>query len=191
MKVRNKYRVQNSRAGFSMLEAIVVIAIIMILASSVAMIQFQQTQIFLAADVALAQVADQMLLARQVAIDQRRIVDLQFIGNNNVVIVRRDDLVNTTTLADVTLPAGYTFSFPMGAIDTPDGFGNAAAVDLGGGTVGIFLADGTFVDGANSILNGTVFTMGGPIATARAVTLSGATGRIKRYAWRTALWEQQ
>ena len=178
------------RAGFSLIEAIVVVAIIMTLATSVAMIQFQATTELLDADAALTQVVGQLRLARQVAIDQRRNVQLQFISTNNVQIIRQDDSTNTTTVADVTLPAGYAFGFPSGAGDTPDGFGNSAAVDLGGGTTGLFLADGTFVDGSNAIVNGTVFTMGPTAATARAVTLSGATGRVKQYAWRNSTWEQ-
>jgi type II secretory pathway pseudopilin PulG len=178
------------RAGFSLIEAIVVVAIIMILATSVAMIQFQATTELLDADAALTQVVGQLRLARQIAIDQRRNVQLQFISTNNVQIIRQDDSTNTTTIADVTLPSGYSFGFPSGSGDTPDGFGNSAAVDLGGGTTGLFMADGTFVDGSNALVNGTVFTMGPTVATARAVTLSGATGRVKQYAWRNSAWEQ-
>ena len=178
-------------AGFSLLEVVIVVAVVMILATSVAMIQFQATSELLDADVSLAQVVDQMRLARQIAIDQRRNVQIQFVGTNNVQVIRQDDPNNTTTVVNVLLPSGYTFAFPNGSGDTPDGFGNSAAVDLGGGTTGTFLGDGTFVDGSSALLNGTVFTMGGTGPTARAATLSGATGRVRRYAWRSNVWEQQ
>ena len=180
----------HSCGGFSLLEVIVVSAIILVMATSVAMLQYRSAQGLLGADAAIAQVASQMRYARQVSIDQRRTVQLLFIGNNQIQVVRQDDANNTTVMADVTLPAGYTFAMPNGAGDTPEGFGNNAAVDLGGGTAGNFLSDGTFVDANSAILNGTVFTMSGAAGTARTATLTGATGRVKRYIWTNGAWEQ-
>ena len=66
------------QAGSSRLEAVVVVAITMVLASSVAVIQFRVVTELLDADAALVQFEDQMRLARQVGIDQRRNIQLQF-----------------------------------------------------------------------------------------------------------------
>ncbi len=176
--------------GFSLTEVVVVVGIIMVMAAGVAMLQFGSAQVLIDADAAIAQVASQMRYARQVSIDQRRTVQLLFIGTNQIQVVRQDDANNTTVMADVTLPTGYTFAMPNGAADTPEGFGNNAAVDLGGGTTGNFVSDGTFVTANNAILNGTVFTMSASTGTARAATLTGATGRVKRYIWTNGAWAQ-
>jgi hypothetical protein len=166
---------------------------IIMAASAVALIQYRSVRQVLDADVALAAVTSQMRYARQIAIDQRRNVGIEFLLPGTIEVVRWDDAVNTTSMAVTPLPGGYTFSMPMGAPDTPDGFGNDAAVDFGADDVtgGTFLADGTFVDVTNSILNGSVFTMSQTAGTARVATLSGATGRTKRYAWVDAGWEAQ
>ncbi len=177
--------------GFSLLEVLLVVGIIMVLVSSVAMLQFRTAEELLGADAAAAEVVGQMRYARRVSIDQRRTVQLLFVGNNQIQVVRQDDATNTTVMADVTLPTGYTFAIPTGAGETPEGFGNAAAVDLGGGTGGSFLSDGTFVDANNAILNGTIFTMATQTGTSRAVTLTGATGRAKRYSWANGQWNLQ
>lgn len=182
----------HSEAGFSLLEALVVAGIMMAMATAVVM-QYRSAQVFLDADVALAQVTSQIRYARQIAIDQRRNVDIHFIGSAEIQIVRWDDATTFTTVAAVTLPSGYTFDMPTGAPDTPDGFGNDTPVDFGAATVtgGRFLGDGTFVDQSNAILNGTVFTMGATSESARVATLSGSTGRTKGYQWVNGSWVAQ
>jgi hypothetical protein len=65
--------------------------------------------------------------------------------------------------------------------DTPQGYGNAEAVYFNGDTGGIFVSDGTFVNQAGVVLNGTVFTVGSAAGSARAITLSGGSGRVNQY----------
>jgi hypothetical protein len=93
-----------------------------------------------------------------------------------------------TVMADVTLPSGYAFGLPQSVGDTPDAFGNAAPVYFNNNTAGTFLGDGTFVDSSNVLLSGTVFTIGSGNGSARAVTLAGATGRIKQYYLQGTTW---
>jgi hypothetical protein len=73
-----------------------------------------------------------------------------------------------------------------GAPDTPDGFGNKGAVEFGGLVGGpptmLFQSDGTFVDTNGNLMNGTVFIGIPNVPTSgRAVTVVGATGRIRMY----------
>ena len=186
-----RHRSRRGSSGFSLVEILVVVGIIFVMATAVATIQFRTAGELIDADAALAQVVGQMRFARQVSIDQRRTVEIQFNGTNNIQVIRQDDANNTTVMGDLTLPSGYSFQMPGGAPDTPEGFGNSVPVDLGGGTNGTFLSDGTFVDNSNSILNGTVFTMGSDVLTARAATLTGSTGRVKQYSWNNGAWLQQ
>ena len=115
-------------------------------------------------------------------------------------ITRQDLGGGTTVMSDVTLPAGYTFAFPPGIADTPDGFlpgsslyvsigTTGTAVYLGAGTTGTFLGDGTFVDNSNVLLNGSVFTMGSGNGTARGITLAGSAGRVKQYWLQSSAWK--
>lgn len=177
-----------SRAGFSLIEVLLVLALTTLM-TLVAVTQFRRTEELLAADTAMAQVASQFRLARQAAIDQRRNVAIEFTGGSRIRVVRWDDPSNTTVLVDENLPGGYTFALPSGAPDTPNAYGNATPVAFGGPTGGTFRPDGSFIDTANGILSGTIFTMTSDPVTARAVTVTGATGRVQRFAWRTTTWE--
>jgi len=77
-----------------------------------------------------------------------------------------------------------------GVPDTPMKFGNSAAVYIGnpptagGPTFMQFNPQGTFTDNNGSLLYGTIF-IGIPsrVATARAVTIMGGTGRVRPYTY--------
>jgi type II secretory pathway pseudopilin PulG len=184
-------------AGFSLLETIVVVSIVMIMATVVSM-QYRSTLDLLDADVAIGEITSQMRYARQVSLDQRRVVRIDFVAPSTIRVVRINGIDDTTVMSEIDLPGAFAFAIPASAAgtDTPDLFGNTSAIDFGldgadpriGGT---FLPDGTFVDEDNSLLNGTVFTMGGSEQTARAATLAGSTGRVRQFRWTGGLWEAQ
>jgi|SRR5579862_6625204 len=182
---------RNREAGYSLLEMAMVIALGLV-AARVAMVQMGKAVAALDADVAANYVVSQMGYARQVAVDERRNVVIGFKGNNEITVTRQNSDGSTTVMSDGTLPSGYTFAFPSGIKDTPDGYlaGSALytsagttglAVFIGAGTSGTFLGDGTFVDNTNVLLNGSLFTKGSGNGTARAVTLAGSSGRVKEY----------
>jgi prepilin-type N-terminal cleavage/methylation domain-containing protein len=176
------------QTGFSLLELTTVL-ILFGIASTVAIVQMKPSIALLDADQAANLVVSQMSYARQLAVDERRNVLVEFVGTNEVRVTRIESDSSTTLIADVTLPSGYTFGLAGGGVgDTPDAFGNARAVYFNNGATGTFLGDGTFVDAANVLLNGTVFTIGSGNPSARAVTLSGATGKIKEYWLKGASW---
>jgi Tfp pilus assembly protein FimT len=171
-------RVRNS--GYSMLE-VMMVALLVSISSRVAINQIQGTMNLMDADVAANTVSGQIQSARQMAIDERRNMQVDFLGTNEIKVTRQNSGGGTTVMSDVTLPTGYSFAMPTGISDTPDHFGNNSAVYFNGGTSGVFLGDGTFVNSTNVLINGSVFTMGGGSQTARAVTLSGSTGRVREY----------
>jgi prepilin-type N-terminal cleavage/methylation domain-containing protein len=172
-------RTRNS--GYSLIEMMAVVLLVSI-GSRVAINQIKGTMNLIDADIAANTVSGQLQFARQSAIDERRNMQVDFLGTNEIKVTRQDSGGGTTVLSDVTLPPGYSFALPSGfSTDTPEGFGNSAPVYFNGGTSGLFLADGTFVSAVNVLINGTVFTKGGGNQTSRAVTLTASTGRIKTY----------
>jgi type II secretory pathway pseudopilin PulG len=178
---------RSRREGYSLLEVALVVMLTSIVAS-VAIIQMKTSTTMLDADEASNLVVSQLNYGRQVAIDDRRNVLVQFLNTHEIKVTRNESDGTTTVMSDVTLPSGYIYGLAMGAGDTPDGFGNATAVYFNTGTSGTFLGDGTFVDAANVLLNGSVYTIDGGNGTARAVTLSGATGKVKQYWLHGTTW---
>src|ERR1700704_6187530 len=73
------------KAGFTLLETLVVIALVAI-TSSVAIMQMRTTMAVLDADKAANLVTSQISYARALAVDQRRNVRLDFLGNNQITV---------------------------------------------------------------------------------------------------------
>jgi len=176
------------RKGFSLIEVLVLVGLIAI-GATVALVQMRSSIMVLDADKASNTVMNQLKYARQIAVDQRKDVRIEFMGTNRIKVTRTDTGgANPTVMSDVTLPTGFVFGLPSGPPDTPDGYGNATPVFFNAEATGSFLGDGTFVSDAGLLVNGTVFTIGGNNGTARAITLSGASGRLRQYYLQGNTW---
>jgi type II secretory pathway pseudopilin PulG len=169
--------VKQQQAGFSLVEIAVVIGLSLI-CLGVGIIPLRSTIATLDADKASGLVLSQLAYARQIAVDQRRNVLVQFVGTNRITVTRQESDASTTVLSDVTLPSGYVFGKPTGVTSTPD---SVAVTEMNGGTSGTFLGDGTALDNLGILLNGCVYTIGSGNGSARAVTLSGSSGKVKRF----------
>jgi type II secretory pathway pseudopilin PulG len=199
----------NRERGFTMIElGVVIIIIITILA--MAIFQLQPSMQDAKYDNAMRQVISQLRQAREYAVANRRYVQVTFptvvIANQptqyQVVATERNapplgpagvDTVLSTV--PIQIPAQF-YLFP-GAPDTPDGFGNASPIEFEGLNPGpvlgmLFQSDGELVDGATFLpINGTVFIGFPNQATAsRAVTVLGATGRVRGWKYTGAAWFQ-
>jgi Tfp pilus assembly protein FimT len=175
-------------AGFSMVEASLVIAVIFTIAGF-ALLNITGILPGMRTNTALNQTVAELRRGRELAIAQRRSVEVRFLGNNQIQLVRIDVPAGTTTLDTTMLDNGVEFLLFPGLPDTPDSLGKAAAVDFGGSTTLIFLSDGTLVDVAGNPVSGSVFLgLTGHPETARAVTVLGATGRIRGYRWTGTSW---
>src|SRR2546427_431857 len=162
-------------AGFTLIELAFVAGITLVVAS-VALIQLGPTRAILAAQSVSNLVASQMNYARQVAIDERRNVLIEFKNGNEIKVTRLESGGTSTVLSDVYLSSGYHYGLPSGTPpDTAEHFGVASAVSFNGAAGGTYLGDGTFIDNAGVVMNGTVYTIGSGDSSARAVTLTGAT----------------
>ncbi len=173
-----------------MIEISIVILLISVIAGF-ALLNIEGVMPGIEANAALRQTVAQLRRGRELAIAQRRNIEVRFVDNNEIQLVRFDVPNGRTVLSAVTLESGIEFLLFGGVPDTPDSFGKAAAVDFGNADTMIFLSDGTLVDAEGNPLHGSVF-LGLPDhpETARAVTILGATGRVRGYRWTGSSWIQ-
>jgi Tfp pilus assembly protein FimT len=189
---RDTRRGGNQQRGFTMWELAIVCVLLMVI-SAMAMVQLHPTIQQRKADAAMVEVASQLRLAREMAISQRRQIQVQFVGTNQMILNRL--FINPAVVGGVFIQAPLTFRLTAGKGDTPDGFGNAGAIEfegiVGGPPTMMFQSDGTFVDTAGNLVNGTVFLgMLNEPSVARAVTLVGSTGRIRMWRNNAGAWIQ-
>jgi prepilin-type N-terminal cleavage/methylation domain-containing protein len=191
-----RQRIQKQQRGFSLVEVLVAIALIMIV-SGMAIINFGSVLPNAKANSAMDQMLYQLRSARARAIAHRREVQVQFVGTNQMTI---------TEIATIgAAPPPTTVSFEGGAkylvfgsvpdIPAPYNFGNTQPIFFGGLAGGPpvmkFTTNGSFIDGGNSLVNGTVFLgITGNARTARAVSILGATGRVREYHWDGTQWQE-
>lgn len=176
--------------GYTLSELVVTMAIALtVMAICIAWVP-PMTEI-MQADADLQLLKGQVLLAREAATNQRRSVELQFLEPNIVQAVRQNLPDGTTALSQVVLEHGARFLKFDGAPDTPDGFGAASAINLGGAARVFFTADGTLTDLDGNPVNATIL-IGQPtkVLTSRALTIFGATARVRGYRWSGTGWRQ-
>jgi type II secretory pathway pseudopilin PulG len=186
--------------GFTLLESVVVIGIMMVL-MGVAVIQSFGSLESYQANAATDVVVSQLRVARQLAITQRRTVQLwidsapESTDNRFHIKYQIQPAPQTNEVAgpmiSVPLPGQTQLVLETGVPDTPMNFGNSAAVFIGnppvsgGPPIMQFNSTGTFTDNTgNTLLYGTIF-IGIPNQkpTARAVTIMGGTGRVRAYTY--------
>jgi hypothetical protein len=177
-----------------MVEVIVVIMILLIV-MAMAIVQVRALLPAMRANAAMNLVVGQMRTAREMAIAQRRSVQVVFTQPNQIRLTRVNQPVGVFNLPAVFFEGGAQFGVFPGIPDTPSAFGNSAPIVFGGMTGGPpnmqFQSNGTFADGLGQPLNGTVFIgIPGQPATARAVTTLGATGRVRPYRWTGSVWAE-
>ena len=185
-----------SQQGFTLLEILTALAIITVI-MGMAMLNYGNILPNFKANSAMDQLLYQLRSARERAISHRREVQVQFVGTNQLTITE-------IWLTGVAPPA-TTVSFEGGAqyvvfaavpdLPAPYKFGNSSAIYFeslpGGPPIMKFTTNGSFIDGGNTLVNGTVF-MGipGRPLTARAISVLGATGRVREYHWDGSAWQE-
>ena len=187
-RVRRLSQLQN---GYTLLETMMVVAIMGVV-TAMAMFQIGTARSSYKSDSAMRSVISQLNTAREISIAQRRNVQVTFTSGNVVTLIRQNVPSGTTTLAAIPIEGGAQFGLTTGVTaDTPDAFGNGGAVWFGGasGTNIFFTTDGTLINAAGAPINGTVFlNIPNQVRTTRAVTVLGATGRIRGYRWDGTAW---
>lgn len=184
-------RRRRAEQGYSLIELMIVVGILGVV-TAIAVVQIGAEKQALVGDGAMRVVMAQMTAARELAITQRRNMDLLFTGTNVVQIVREEVPGPTlTTLSQIPFESGLQFLNIAGLPDTPDAFGNATAVSFAAATQIKFTPNGTLVDQNGNLLNGTVFVaLPGQKMSARAVTIFGSTGRVRGFRWDGNNWRR-
>ena len=114
-------------AGYSLIELMVVVCVIGIL-GGMSVFQYLAARPGLQADGAMRVVMSELNVAREMAVSQRRFVDVEFVGSNRIRVTRLDVPSGTTLLRDVSFEASLAYGLSEGAGDTPDGFGVESGV---------------------------------------------------------------
>lgn len=178
--------------GFTLTELLIVLAITVVLA---AMAAFQIVAALRQAHISTAveTTVRELRSARERAIDTRTeyVVTFQVPGRIQTQSIAAGVLGPATF---IDLPSDERFVIVPGVPTvpkTPDGFGSGTtAIDFdlgngGGGNVLFFYPDGTVLDAAGNLNNGVLYmARPGDLSSSRAITIWGATGRVK--VWRLA-----
>jgi len=181
-------QVQSRTAGFSAIDMLCVVSIMGIV-SAMAVFQVEAGRSSVRGDGAARNLIAQLSTARELAISERRNVEVAFPGPNLVSLVRHEVPGGTTTLKTVALESGVEFRLTDGVPDTPDAFGNAVPIDFGPAASVMFGTEGSLTDAAGNPVSGTVFmAIPNQQRSTRAVTVLGPTGRVRGYRWDGAAW---
>ena len=191
-----KEYLKRSQRGFSLLEILVGFAIISVVLA-MAMLKFGNILPNFKANSAMDQLLSQLRSARERAISHRREVQVQFVGTNQMTITEIWLIGTAPPPTTVTFEGGaqYTVFKAIPDIPAPYNFGNSVPVYFGGISGGPpimkFSTAGSFIDGTNNPVNGTVFVgIPGNTSTARAISVLGATGRVREYHWDGSQWQE-
>jgi prepilin-type N-terminal cleavage/methylation domain-containing protein len=190
-----QYSIRSQR-GFSLFEVLTAVAIISII-MGMAMLNYGSILPNFKANSAMDQLLYQLRSARERAIAHRREVQVQFVGTNQLTITELWPVGTAPAPGYATFEGGAQFMVFASIPDLPApfNFGNTAPVYFGGLSGGPpimkFSTTGAFIDGGNTLVNGTVF-MGipGRPSTARAISILGATGRVREYHWDGSQWQE-
>jgi type II secretory pathway pseudopilin PulG len=196
MESQMKQQVDRSKQGFSLLEGLIAIAMIMII-SGMVVIKFGTVIPSAKANSAMDQMLYQLRSARARAIAHRREVQIKFVGTNQLTVSELWPVGTPPAPTTVSFEGGATYIVfnALGDIPAPYNFGNTQPIFFnglsGGPPIMKFTTNGSFIDGGNTLVNGTVFLgISGNPSTARAVSILGATGRVREYHWDGTTWQE-
>jgi prepilin-type N-terminal cleavage/methylation domain-containing protein len=181
--------VHSNQRGFSLIEVIVVVAMVstlMGLAIGVTMDAVNASK----ANNSTGALMNVLEIARNQATSQRRDFQLVFTAPNKIEVFRIEVPSSATTLLQTNyLENGQIYARFSGVPDTPDAFGHTGAVAFGSTPTIRFTSDGSLIDSSGDVLNGTLFVgLENNVASARAVTIFGATGLIRSWQWNGTAW---
>ena len=149
------------------------------------------------ANSAMDQLLSQLRSAREKAISHRREVQVQFVGTNQLTVTEIWLVGTAPPPTTVTFEGGarYMVFTSVPDIPAPYNFGNSGPIYFGASAspppTMKFSTTGAFIDGGNSLVNGTVFLgIPGKPSTARAISVLGATGRVREYHWDGTQWQE-
>lgn len=174
--------------GFSLPEILTIVAIIAVM-FGITIIAFQAAATTMQGDSNLRILEGQLKYARDIAVSERRAVQVVLVEPNIIQVIRKDRPSGTTLLSSAVLENNTTFLDFDSVPDTPESFGESSVYTADVDSPYMFTADSMFTDEAGSPANATIFIgQSGRVMTARAVTIFGTTARIRTYRWNGSEW---
>jgi prepilin-type N-terminal cleavage/methylation domain-containing protein len=180
--------------GFSLVELLTVVAMIGVLASIAIGITpgiINSTK----GQGGASEVSAALRRAREVSISRRRNVRVTFQAPNQLVVEQIGVPGGAvpepaiTPIETITLEGGVEYRRYAAVTDTPDLFGNAAAVQTPGPLPVMFTSEGMFTDANGDPTTATIqLGIRDEVSTATAVTILGATATIRQYRWNGSRW---
>ncbi len=180
--------------GFTVLELLMVVAIVAVLASvaigvTPGILQTAKGQS------SAHQLSSFLKRTREMAISRRRNIEVRFMAPDRVQTAERAvpnpplPTPAPTVLETMALEGRVQFrTFPV-MPDTPDAFGNGTPVNLGGADPVMFTSEGTFADVNGDPINASIFLgVDGQPHTANAVTILGTTAAVRNWRWDGGRW---
>lgn len=141
------------------------------------------------AEAGIEQTISVLRFAKENAVSQRRNMQVRFLGDNAIQIVRANLPNGTTILQTQQFETRMRFYLMPGLPDTPDAFGNATATAFGASPTRMFTSEGSFVDQNGDTLNGTLYLgIEGEPETARAISIFGPTALLRTWRWDGRAW---
>lgn len=193
-RMRIEYRgpTRRGRGGFSVIELIIVVAVVAV-GAALAIPTITDTVEYYDAESALQTVVSQLRLGRQQAVDLRRVTRVTFSAPATVT-TERLEAGDWRQVVSIDLPRSFEFrieaGLPLGLDDTPDRLGADSAVDFAGEHGVYFRPDATATNSLGQIAGGIVYlAKPGRLDTARAVTLFGSTARIRPWHFSNGVWQ--
>ena len=181
-------RTWHGERGFSLIEVMATLMFVGII-TAIAAVQVGPVRNAYVGDGALRTIVAELNTARELALAQRRLMEISFVGGNRLQVIRHDLPRGTTVVRDVFFESGVTYSVFASLPDTPDAYGKTAATSFSNAAVIQFNTEGALVDAAGVPINGTVFVaLPGIPLSARAATVQGTTGRVRGYRWDGRQW---
>jgi type II secretory pathway pseudopilin PulG len=182
-----------SQHGFTLVEMMIVAGIIIVTAVMALPVSARMIR-DAKGDTSAVLAATFMSSARNRAVSERRNIEMTFVMPNRIRLERIEVPTNVRTfLSELTLEGNQEFVKDAAMPDTLDasGGGPTVAINFTGVTPVMFTSDGSLIDAAGDVANGTIF-IGRPNfpETARAVTISGMTGLLRTWKWRGNRWLQ-
>jgi prepilin-type N-terminal cleavage/methylation domain-containing protein len=195
----------HNRHGFSIIEMMIVLAVLMVMAA-IGFISLQPALQAAHVSNAYNTTLSAIRQARDFAISERQQYSVTFSNAavpNTITITQTG---NNNILVTYQLPTDVTFTvlagMPTATNAVPDGFGTgASAIDFdqgiasGARNIIFFMPDGTGQDVNGNLNNGVIYIANSTeLYTSRAITVWGATGRVR--GWRlyakgaTPYWRQ-
>lgn len=181
--------IRKFQGGYSLVEMIIVLALV-ITGSVVAIPMTMRFVQNARGDSAVVMTSTFIQSARNRAVAERRNIVLTFLSDTRMQMERVEVPSGARTILDtLTLEGENEFVRMAGQPDTPDFYGGADAVNFTGAEPVMFTSDGSLIDGAGDVTNGTIFVANPQIPeTARAVTIAGVTGMLRTWKWRGSEW---